>query len=185
MTTVITRAQLGDILSMRLEKVSSVENLKELTKKIGYNDSPLFGAKKAKIRVMSEFVFANSAVIVAALNDVFPTFDALSIAKNFSDSAQKSMFVHIASQNSDFSKQYKERVGSGLSCGSYVAGLTTAGVVPPIIFAMKFLQNLGIDSENNWETTLSVVDTFRSSYLETAEFLKMVELMPGEIPFLS
>jgi hypothetical protein len=69
-------SDIGDLLATWLGRACSPDNAKVVAKKVGYNDSPIFGAEKKRTHLMSEIVIVNTAILIYAVNCVFHTHSA-------------------------------------------------------------------------------------------------------------
>ncbi|WP_422894198.1 hypothetical protein [Luteimonas dalianensis] len=146
--------------------------MKHVVRETGFNDSPLFGARKAKSRVMAEFVAANNAVVISAARHAFAPLDAIKVIEHYQRSAQASVFNHIAEQKPDFEAILSKRQQS------YSDVLRNADVLPPVFMASEFLSNLGLDPHE--PNGLSYMcDLFLSNYQKTIGVLHRLHLMPG------
>lgn len=93
-----THMQAAGVLLIGLEKRSSPAVTEAIAAEAGYNSSPLFGAKKARIRLMGEVVTVNAALTIVAVNQVFAMADAKTIIDIFLAGARQSLFAPPAAE---------------------------------------------------------------------------------------
>lgn len=164
----INRKQCADLLTTWLGKECAPENAKILAKNIGYKDSPFFGAKKKKTKLIGELVMMNVALVIVAVNQVFNQEDAKSIIDPFLSIANKSIFSVIERQDPDFKNNYEKRMAQ------YFEILNQDN--PGIGISYAFLTNLDLDPLKNMKGQLFVSAKFGESLSKTIDVLKRMEL---------
>lgn len=91
------------------------ERVRLIAQKIGYNDSPLFFAKKKKARLVSEVIIANTAIAIFAANMSVNPDRAKVIIDAFLDALKDMIFAPMEKIDPDFSQHYENRISSYFS----------------------------------------------------------------------
>ncbi len=100
----------GDELAILLEEGSSAETAGRIAKEIGFNDSPIFGAKKKKARIETEVAILNAAVIICAVNQVVDETNAKPIIDEFLKKSKLYVIEKLERKNPRFPIKYTERL---------------------------------------------------------------------------
>lgn len=166
----LTGPQCGDLLARWLVDACSPGLAKAIAKDVGFNDSPLFGAEKKKIRLMGELVIANSALGIFAVNQVFDAKDARSIIDPFLSAASRSVFEVLEKKDGTFKGRYEQRMPD------YFRVLL--GDKPALGISFSLIQNLGIDPLRNMQGQLLVAARLGESLKQALDVLKQVTLRP-------
>lgn len=159
----ISEMQCASLLSMWLTKNSSPEVCKEIASDIGYNDSPLFGAKKKKMRLMGELVMMNTALVIFAVNQRFEHDEAKAIIDPFLSSSRKSIFEVLEKHDGGFKERYPNRMAEYfelLGQDKAVLGLT-----------FSFMQHLDVDPLKNLKGQLALAARFGTALKGTLDVL--------------
>src|SRR3989344_990354 len=159
----ITTNQCGDLLAMWLEKSSSPDTIKQLVKDTGYNDSPLFGAEKKKVRIGCELVMANTALAIYAVNQIFGPNDAKPIIDTFLAIARKSVFGYLEGKDPNFKKRYEQRMSE------YYKILSEDK--PALGMSFSFMKNLDLDPLKNMQGQVLVAARLGDSLSKTLDVL--------------
>lgn len=168
----ITGVQCGDLLAMWLQKSSSPEVAKQVAKEIGYNDSPLFGAKSKKIKLMAELATINTALAIFAVNQAFDTANSKSIIDPFLSVSRKSIFAILEKHDSNFKQIYQARMAE------YFGILSKDK--PTLDLSFSFLTHLGIDPLKCMQGQILLAARFGDSLSTTLDVLKRITLQsPG------
>ncbi len=163
----ITSNQCGDLLTTWLSKECSPDNAKTIAKNIGYNDSPFFGAKKKKTKLIGELVMVKVALVIYAVNQVFDPKNAKSIIDSFLSISSKSIFSAIEGQDPDFRNKYKRRMAQ------YFELLHKDN--PRLGLSFAFLTNLNMDPLKNMKGQVIVSTEFGESLSETIDVLQRMK----------
>jgi len=164
----MSEQQCGDLLAMWLGKACSPESAKAVAKEAGYNDSPFFGAKKKKIKLTSEIVMLNTALVIFAVNQVFEELQAKSIIDSFLAISNKSIFSVIEKKDSTFSIRYEKRLAK------YFKILHEENLGIGISF--HFLTYIDIDPLKSMQAQLLISDRFGKSLSQTIDILKSIDI---------
>lgn len=108
--SVITVDQCGDLLSLFVANRASAEKAAELAKDIGYNDSPMFGARKKRATLVSELAILYSAVAIVSANSALRKEATRPVIDSFLKCAKTRVFSHIAREIPAFPNIYTARV---------------------------------------------------------------------------
>lgn len=164
----ITTNRCADLLAMWLEKSSGPDAIKQLVKDTGYNDSPLFGAEKKKVRIVGELVTVNTALAIYAVNQVFEPNDAKSIIDTFLAIARKSVFGYLEGKDPSFKKRYEQRMGE------YFKILSEKK--PALGMSFSFMKNLDLDPLKNMQGQILVAARLGDSLSKTLDVLNRLTL---------
>ncbi len=159
----ISELQCAGLLSMWLTKNSSPEVCKQIASDIGYNDSPLFGARKKKRRLMGELVMMNTALVIFAVNQRFERNGAKAIIDPFLASSRKSIFEVLEKHDGGFKERYPQRMAEYfeiLGQDKAVLGLT-----------FSFMQHLDVDPLKNLKGPLALTVRFGAALKGTLDVL--------------
>lgn len=132
-----TPLQVGDLMFQSFQNFSSMETAKAIAAEIGYNDSPFFGATKARVRLVGEVATVTAALTIVAVNQVFPMPHAKTIIDQFLHQARGNVFSHIEKKDSQFKARYEERLAQ------YFSILSERN--PGLAVSFALMSNLGID----------------------------------------
>jgi hypothetical protein len=165
----VTRIQAGEFIAMWLQKSSDAAVVKQIVAETGYNDSPLFGAEKRRVRIMAEVVMLNTALAIFAVNQVFSVGDAKPVIDAFLASARKSVFGVIEAKDRTFGERYQQRMTE------YFGVLQ--GERPALGISFAFLRNLELDPLKNLAGQMFVAQHFGQSLGETLNALKTMRLV--------
>jgi len=106
-----THKQHGQQLSTLLALHSHPDIGKKVAGWLQFNDTPFFGQKKRKAKLIGELVTLNSAIIFKKINIYYNYDDSKLIIDSFLDYTRKGgIFRVIESQYPQFSKKYEENI---------------------------------------------------------------------------
>ncbi|MFT4257625.1 MAG: hypothetical protein QM599_11825 [Pseudoxanthomonas sp.] len=162
--TVITVGQCGDLLASFVGNRSSAEEAKAIAKMIGYNDSPLFGARKKRVALVSELAMLYAALVIFSANQAFNQVTAKAVIDSFLDCARRKVFIHIEKEISNFSGIYSKRMSEYFPIFHQDRA--------PLGLSFSLMQNLGIDPLNNLQGQLTLTGHIASKMDETIKILK-------------
>jgi len=148
----ISELQCGTILSMWLTNGSSPEVCKQIASDIDYNDSPLFGAKKKKMRLMGELVMMNTALVIFAVNQRFEHNRAKAIIDSFLSFSRNPIFEVLEKHDDRFKERYPQRMAEHfklLAQEKAIHRLTNS-----------FMQHLDVDPVKNLKGQLALAARF-------------------------
>lgn len=177
----LSDGSLGDYLAQLVEKASSPGWTKAIAKDIGFNDTPLFGRAKARMRIFSELAIVNTALVIIAVNQAYPTKEAKPIIDLFLAFAHKFTFKEVANKDPGFPKRYEERMAEYHSI--YLGHMPSTklqdvlaqhSLRPPdketqtlLGVSHAFMANLGINPLQNPEGQIALIGRF-GDFLATA-----------------
>lgn len=134
----ISATQAGELLAGWLAKNSTDATiLKQVVAETGYNDSPWFGAAKARVRLTGEMAISNSALVIFAVNQVFTGDTAKAIIDAYLVAGKKSVFSVIEAKDGEFADRYQRRMRE------YFDALHGEG--PGMAMSFAFMTALGVD----------------------------------------
>lgn len=162
--TVITVGQCGDMLASFVGNRSSAEEAKAIAKMIGYNDSPLFGARKKRAALVSELAMLYSALVIFSANQAFNQVTAKAVIDSFLDCAKRKVFIHIEKEISGFSSIYSTRMTEYFPIFHQDRA--------PLGLSFALMQNLGVDPLNSLQGQLTLTGHIASKVGETIKILK-------------
>jgi len=136
----------GDDLALLLEEGTSPEHTARIAKEIGFDDSPVFGARKKKARIRGEVAMINSALIIHAVNEVVNENKAKPIIDEFLRVARMYVFNGLEAQNPQFEERYPERLTEYFEILSQEK--------PALGLTFSFMRHLGVDPLQNLEGQL-------------------------------
>jgi len=163
-----TIEQCADLLTTWLSKESSPDNAKNIAKNIGYNDSPLFGAKKRKTRLIGELTMLNTALVIVAINQVFNENNAKKIIDKFLIISNKSIFSVMEKQYPDFRNTYEKRMAQ------YFKMIHQEN--PGVGVSFAFLSNLDLDPLKSINAQLYLSKKFGNSLTQTIDVLSRMNI---------
>ncbi|MDZ3797801.1 MAG: hypothetical protein U0T03_03225 [Xanthomonadales bacterium] len=161
---VITVDQCGDLLASFVGNRSSAKEAKSMAKMIGYNDSPLFGARKKRAALVSELAMLYAALVIFSANQVFNQITAKAVIESFLDRAKKKVFTHIEKEVSNFSSTYSKRMSEYFPIFHQDRA--------PLGLSFALMQNLGIDPLNNFQGQLVLTGHIASKVDDTIKILQ-------------
>lgn len=164
----ITGNQCGNLLSMWLQKSSSPDIAKLVAKEIGFNDSPLFGAEKKKIKLIGELVMVNTALAIYAVNQVFDASASKAIIDPFLSISKKSIFSVIEKKDNEFKKKYEQRMAEYFSILSKDK--------PSLGLSFSFMKYLSLDPLKNMQGQILIAARFGDSLSKTLDVLRRMTL---------
>lgn len=164
----ISGDQCGDLLAMWLEKTCAPENIKLIAKEIGFNDSPLFGGEKKRLKIMSELLIAHTALAIFAVNQVFEAQAAKSIIDPFLAVVSKSIFSALEKKDDTFKNTYEQRMPE------YFRILSEEKAMLGISFSL--MQHLGLNPLKNMNGQLTLTTRLGDSLTKTIDVLKRMNL---------
>jgi len=159
----------GSLLVTRLQKQCAISNAKILANAIGFNDSPLIGAKKRKAKLIAELIMAETALIICAVNEVYDEQDAKSIIDPFLVAASQSIFAPVKAAYASFDSDYEHRMAE------YYSKL--ADSKPGVAMSFAFIKNLGIDPLKNAHGQFLVSVHFGKSISDSIDALQAMKRM--------
>lgn len=164
----VSPTQCAGLLLLWLEKQCSPEACKALAKDIGFNDSPIFGADKRRVRLVGEIAIANTALVIHAVNCVFGHDGAKAIIDLFLEGARQSIFCHLEQKDPGFKARYEQRVAQ------YFDALR--GDKPGIGASFLLMRALDRDPLKNLPGQMAVAIKLGESLSSTAQVLKSVSV---------
>jgi len=102
----------AEFLIAWVAKRCSPEWVKRTAGEIGYNDKPLFFAKKKRVKLVSEIAIINTAIVIFVTNMVVNPDRAPIIIDAYLETAKNTMFDRLEEIDSHFSDRYKKRIGA-------------------------------------------------------------------------
>jgi hypothetical protein len=164
MVQVVTANDCGNMLSVFLGSRASAESAKELAKEVGYNDSPLFGAKKKRVALISELVMFYSALVIFASNRIFNQTVAKSVVDAFLLHAKGRVFSHLEKELPSFSSIYAARLEEYFPIFHQDKA--------PLGLSFALMKHLGLDPMKNLEGQLWLARQIGMTLDETLEILR-------------
>jgi hypothetical protein len=172
--TVITVGQCGDLLATFVGNRSSAEEAKTTARSIGYNDSPLIGARKKRATLVSELAMLYAALVIFSANQAFNQATAKAVIDSFLDCGKRKVFIHIEKEISDFSSIYARRVGEYFPIFHQDRA--------PLGLSFALMQNLGLDPLKNLQGQLILTAQIASKMDETIKILKGLTVIGQPTP---
>lgn len=166
-----TSLQAAGVLLLLFEKRCSVEEARAVVAETGYNDSPFFGAEKARVRLLGELSMMNSALTIIAVNRVFELPDAKTIVDYFLAAARESVFLPIERKDSTFRARYEQRMSEYFRAA--------AEEHPGQAISFSFVRNLGLDPLKSPQTQPRVALRLGQTLTANIVVLRTMELVPG------
>lgn len=93
-----------------VESLCSPDAMEEIAKESKFNNKPLFGAKKKRMKLMAEVCCINTAIAVHAANNSFEEDDLKPVIDGFLQFLQKYMFGILEKHMPDFKSLYEKRM---------------------------------------------------------------------------
>jgi len=167
---IITRRECANLLAAWLKKNATGDSVEQLAKHIGYNLSPLFGAKGKRVWFFGEVVMANVALAIYAVNQTFGPDDSKAIIDSFLASTRESSFILLEERDSQFKARYSQRMAE------YFKILHESQ--PALGFSFAFMRNCDLDPLKNLGGQLQVAAHFGSLLKETLDLVHKCALKP-------
>ena len=167
--TVITVGQCGDLLASFVGNRSSSEEAKAIARMIGYNDSPLFGARKKRATLVSELAMLYAALVIFSANQAFNQVTARAVIDSFLGCAKRSVFSHLEKEMPNFHNIYSKRMSEYFPIFHQDRA--------PLGLSFSLMQNLGIDPLNNLQGQLALTAQIASKVDETIQILKRLTVI--------
>ena len=140
-----------------LGKKSSLDAARTFAKEIGYNDSPFFGARKARVRLLGELLMLNVALAI-----IDPILASLG----------ESDLKVLEQRDSQFTRKYEQRLTE------YFKILHESQAALGLSFTM--LESLGLPPINNFESQLKIASYVAETLKEAVEILDRVTNSPEQ-----
>ena len=156
------------LFSMWLQSKTGPDVAEKFAANIGYKVAPLFGKKKARVRLMGELAMVYVALAIYAINLRHDADAARSIIDPFLEATRKTHFSALERHYPNFESVYPQRMQD------YFQVLEDANPALGVSFA--FLRNLGIDPLTSLEAQLHLVAVFSTTLQETLDVLDRLEL---------
>lgn len=163
--------QFGDLLASWLAKSGGAEAAKEVAAEIGYNDAPLFGAAKKKMRLISELVSIHAAIAIFCVNQVFDHANAKAVIDAFLAISNKSIFSWIESKDAGFSKTYEARMAEYFKI--------LHGDKAPLGLSFSLMQHLGKDPLKDMKGQVALAARLAGATKSTLAVLDVMKRRSG------
>lgn len=171
---VITVDQCGDLLATFVGNSASADKAKELAKTIGYNDSPLFGARKKRATLVSELVMIHTALVIFSANQSFNQTTAKAVIDSFLSCARKSVFTHLEKEMPSFPALYENRMREYFPIFHQDRA--------PLGLSFALMKHLGLDPLKNLQSQLTLTELITSKTKQTIDVLKGLNVIGQPTP---